>query len=263
MSNPKLVAHIGTHFPDSALPRIAEFGTKVHNVWVEARLDEEWTCAYRLLEQDGQIVVGELRVFPIEKRKRGEPARKPGEWSAKWLGVEAKAPPGGLTARKLRRVRFDDTRRFIGDALETIRGRVARNPSVAEILGAFRIYATEGMASTSGRKPLPAEEYTELAARYVAKVQVGVPEPIAELAAETHYERSRIRWALRRARDEGLLTGTSRGRAGGSLTDKALAILAERVHHDEERGGDDASQRPGRERQRRRRSGRVRAPLPN
>jgi hypothetical protein len=49
--------------------------------------------------------------------------------------------------------------------------------------------------------------------------------PIEELASELHRSTSHVRQLLAIARERGLLTATTRGRAGGSLTPKAREIL--------------------------------------
>jgi hypothetical protein len=209
----------------------AEFGAPVHEVWVESPLDSEWVAAFRLFEQEGQIVIGELRIHPAEEKHA-----KPGRWSAETerLGISAQVPEGGLTARKLRQVRFDATRDFIREALAEVRKRQRREKdpafakATAEMLASFGgVYDVETVKRRpkSGRRPWPDEEYAGLAARYVGKVQSGSARPIAELAKELHYSPARIRQALLTARRRGLLTDTRRGRAGGELTGKALAIL--------------------------------------
>src|SRR5262245_19968719 len=67
------------------------------DAWVEAELSDDWRIAYRLFAQDGQPVIGEVRIF----LKENDIARPPGEWSALVLGSKATVPRGGITARML------------------------------------------------------------------------------------------------------------------------------------------------------------------
>jgi hypothetical protein len=57
------------------------------------RCKDVWVAAYRLLVEEGRLIVAELRVFPAEQD------RDAGSWSGELLGDNAKAPRGGLTAR--------------------------------------------------------------------------------------------------------------------------------------------------------------------
>lgn len=69
--------------------------------------------------------------------------------------------------------------------------------------------------------------YAELAGAYLALLAEGDTTPIRTLAARGHVSESTIRNQLARARGElGLLTRSPKGKAGGTLTDKAKEILS-------------------------------------
>ena len=78
---------------------------KVPQIWLEAELDDQWRAAYRLVVQNGRLVLGEVRVLPLEGNifDRGDPYDY-GGWSAKFKGVFASVPEGGLRIRLLRNV---------------------------------------------------------------------------------------------------------------------------------------------------------------
>lgn len=76
-----------------------------------------------------------------------------------------------------------------------------------------------------GRAGRPDSDYALLAAEYVRQLESGERRPAHALADE--FGGSASLWANRisEARKRGLLTETSRGRAGGALTDKAVDLL--------------------------------------
>jgi hypothetical protein len=78
-----------------------------------------------------------------------------------------------------------------------------------------------------GRKGREDFEYAEIAALYVSKMGSGIE--VAQVADELGFSTSAVRNFLWEARRRVLLTPAPPGRAGGSLTPKARALLAERV----------------------------------
>lgn len=193
--------------------------SKVAEVWVETSLDDDWTAAFRLFERDGEVGVAELRVFPHENDRA-----TPGRWSAetKRLGLDAPVPGIGLTARTLRRVRFDAVRTYTRKAIGEVRSHRGEDDFV---IRHFRIFGAGATVQRGSGRAWTDEAYARLAANYVRLVEQGHSSPVAELATSENYSESRIRHALREARDRGLLSPTVRRRAGGTLTPKALALL--------------------------------------
>ena len=80
------------------------------SVWVEVPLAQGWMVAFRLSPQDGQPVIGEIRLFPDESNapyKDGTRWRRPaGRWSGDYPGASAAVPRGGITASVLRTIRM-------------------------------------------------------------------------------------------------------------------------------------------------------------
>src|SRR5688572_1200265 len=83
--------------PDELVDQVKVVGqkvvdvAKVEQVWLEVSLDDEWIAAYQVIPQQGQPVIGEVRVFPLESFKRQ--TRKAGEWIAgAALGLRASVP---------------------------------------------------------------------------------------------------------------------------------------------------------------------------
>ncbi len=208
----------------------AEYGEPVQEVWVESRLDSEWVAAFRLFEEEGDVVIGELRVFPAEPN-RGQPGR----WSAetKRRGVEAQVPAGGLTARAVRKLRFDETRQFVSDALVKVRGRRqkakgAERVLIESMLDSFRVYGAKAMTRPRSRRALADEDYAKVAALYVAKIRAGSARPITELSEDLRRSPGSVRQTLRTARRRGFLTSARSphpGRPVGELTERALEVL--------------------------------------
>lgn len=129
---------------------------RVREAWVEAPLGA-WVVAYRLVNQSGEPVVAELRVFPCEPGK----GRPPGRWSAEVLGVDASAPPGGIPADLLRHVRVTLFRSVAADFLRWLEqqpDQAAAKPTKAD--DAERL----APAAERGR---PDEFYAYLAKEYV------------------------------------------------------------------------------------------------
>ena len=103
----------------------------VRDAWIETTIGDGWMVAFRVFEQGGELVVGEIRVFPDEPDEGNPDAvayyptgeRQAGSWSAENLGDRAhqQVPKGGLTARKLRDVRFEAVREAVRELLARVR----------------------------------------------------------------------------------------------------------------------------------------------
>ena len=85
-------------------------GKVVRDCWLEQSVANGWVAAYRLVPQEGYPCVAEFRLFPRDVTARGENSgpsdNQPGEWAAERQGFTVPVPPGGLTARMLKSVRF-------------------------------------------------------------------------------------------------------------------------------------------------------------
>ncbi len=200
---------------------------------VEAGLSDSpgWAVAATFLRRDEGLVVGELKVFPDEgseadSRRTARIARRQpalGRWSRKPKALDGPAA-GGVTVRLLRQVPLPDlvveAHRWFAQEAQRADRRSGRGPSWALDLAAEPV--------RPGRAGRSDTYFAVWAARYAEKVAAGSPAPIAELAAEHGLGRGQVRDLIHKARGRGLLPGGLKGRAGGVLTEKARALLAER-----------------------------------
>lgn len=192
---------------------------EVREVWVEAPLEKEWIAAYRLVVQGGQPVVAEIRVFPREP----ETNIGPGHWSADVLGSEASAPPGGISARLLRKLKVGVHNRF---AVEQV--RLFTKLFGADIffdLATIPAPPNRKKKGQRGRRPLDKIVYARLARDYATAARTH-SKPIVVVAEKHGLPTSVVRDRVHIARDRHkFLTTTKQGRKGGVLTPAALEIL--------------------------------------
>jgi hypothetical protein len=162
-----------------------------------------------VVAQDGSPVVERVEVGP-----RG------GEFDHDQLATIRRAlPPGGLPLRAVRSLTFTD-------ALNAARQMLAEASDYT--LNRHRFTrATLDAPRRPGKKGRPDRYYAEVAAAYVQAIERGSRHPAQDVAARRNEKPQYIRSLLLVARDRGLLTGHGRGRAGGALTPKAKAILAQ------------------------------------
>lgn len=216
----------GTHlFVERRGPVDPDSSKLVEELWVERSLGDGWLAAFRLIPQDGQPVVAELRIFPEEEN----PKRKRGQWSAHMLGLDAIAPRGGLTARVIRRVRLEDVQSAFSEVIANLVQRFGSEtplPPLDPFLSRIRI---EEIARLANQRPGPAGRddtfYAAVAANYLARIRAGSKQPLKELSTELSRPTSHVRQLLATARDRGLLTRAVQGRAGGELTEAGRSAL--------------------------------------
>jgi hypothetical protein len=157
-------------------------------------------------------IVAEIRLFPKE-----QPRIRAGEWSAKWRGLKATVPAGGITAR-LARVKLGEHLRAAEKVFETF---LKHDPSSLASAG------FSAMPSTSRRGPkgLPDLLYAQVARDYMDACKAGSRSPALDVARRRRVRAPRVRRMLSEARRRGLLSGLTRRRSGGALTDRARMIL--------------------------------------
>ena len=198
--------------------------------------------AYRLMPgQFGQPVVAEIRVFPRESTE-GRPA---GEWSAEVLGVYAKSPQAGITAEVIRQVSVAEHRQVGREFAEWLSGvapdraskftiKVVPHSAKAPTRGAINTKLTEAKFKAvlptqkrkRGRPPIHGDQFfAELARDYAQRVAEGSAHPTKDLAESRSMSRVRMRALLNEARKRRLLSGTGRGRSGGTITERARTVL--------------------------------------
>jgi hypothetical protein len=189
-----------------------ERGEDGNRLWVEMPLGE-WGAAARIEAQDGQPVVAELRITPWRTFDPGT-----GKHS------DPATPPGGLTARQLRRLPLGELQRSAYGKLRMLHDRDASPDS---LLNADRL-GFEKLAKPDGRAARGDTFYAMVAARYLEAVADGSRSPVADTAAALEgFGRDYTRDVLNEARRRELLTRPAKGTAGGALTDRGRKALEE------------------------------------
>jgi hypothetical protein len=158
-----------------------------------------WRVVYRVVPQDGRPVASELRVYHV--------------------GPPSKLPPGGIPTRSvLRKIKPEEHLYEYAQELEV------RPRSLLQDLG-FDPERVGLGPMRRGRHGGTDEHYALFAADYEDLVAGHVRDPIAVLATKHRIAEATARTRLATARDRGLLTSASAGRAGGTLTPKANRLL--------------------------------------
>ena len=212
----------------------------VNTSWITTPIDDRWTVAYRLVPQDGQPVVAEVRVYPTEPNQQAR------EWSGVLRGTDAKVPRGGLTARRFRTITLgghlaQGTEAMGWAAREIERQRIALRragkevaPGVFEpdgVLGSFGFQRPSRETPTRRRGPgrpgRSPKECVRIASLYAAACARSSRRPVVDVAKRLNRDTFQVRDILQRARALNLLTRPLKGgAAGGILTDEARALLA-------------------------------------
>ena len=191
----------------------------LREAWVESVVGDQWMAAYRLVPGlHREPVIAEIRIFPRERTK----GRLPGRWSVEALGLDANIPEGGLSAEVVRQVRIGEHRQ-VGAAFSQWLGE--EQTTVQPTFGGQM--APPAQTPKRGRPPTRSETfYAKLAQAYAERVANGSPRPTADVARRRRLPATKVRDMLHQARQLGLLSSAGRGRRGGELTPKALAVLS-------------------------------------
>jgi hypothetical protein len=171
--------------------------------WQETDLESGWTVREDFTLEDGRRIVETLTIRPT-----------------------GAVPAGGITARLLRLVKVGQ----VGAGLRMAHAMAFGAEAAARLF--------EGMGWVSRprrrgrRQRLRADDtfYAELARDYVEWWQNGdEKKPTAKLAERRGVPSKLMRSHINLARRNGFLTETSRGKAGGQLTEKARRTLAQKA----------------------------------
>jgi hypothetical protein len=175
---------------------------------LDIELPQGWRARYTLVPQDGQAVVAELRVFREEQ-------------------LDPPLPRGGLTSRLLRQIPITAHLRI---ARKTWQQREDEGRNLFGLrydsLGAWGFTrAALQDPLRPGRKGHPDLLYAKLSSDYVRELARGTRNPVASIARRQHFSPSWVSQLIVRCRQKGFLTAAPVGRAGGQLTEAALAVL--------------------------------------
>ncbi len=173
-----------------------------------------WYVSAIFLEEGGQLVMAELKVFPgpgPRTDSKRSARRRPGEWSGRQDALQ-EVPDGGVSARLLRCIRLTDLQQLVMAELTTTPSSEGQGARSARV----------GRPGSAGR---PDRQYAEWAFRYAKKLAEGSRSPIKDLAAEHERSPGQVRDLIHDARVRGLLSKERQGRAAGSLTPKAIQLL--------------------------------------
>jgi hypothetical protein len=185
--------------------------------WIEVTLPGgAWRLALRVATQAGRMVVSELRVLPLEDYK----GRPPGTWSGEWRRPhKVTVPPGGITARLLRRIRLGDIGRHARAYMTSPSGWDA----FGRLLGGE--LHTPRRPGRARRRAPDDISLAQIANSYRDVRQTAPRRVIVALAAQLRLDEREVSQLVYRARKRGLLTSTKQGAAGGELTAKARRLL--------------------------------------
>ena len=194
------------------------------NLWVLANLGSSWQAAYRLVEQHGGVVVGEVRVLPIPGRTpKNRLPWTPGDWAGALKGVRATVPLGGITASILKSVRIGAHITECLTDLQPIWQASPESPTSSSPYSFLRWMGVTDMERRPpasrpgpGRRGLALAEYRRLAAAYIAAIRSGSRTPTQDAASALRIAPALARDRIYRARSLGLLGPTRKGRAGGT-----------------------------------------------
>ena len=196
-------------------------------MWFCVELRGGWTACYLLRGRDGRPVVVELRVLPspVNTAPDGSPVG------------HHEAPGDGLTAATLkdRVVMGRHVYELLPAAMQQSRGGVGATPvrdAEGRQLTLFDAFfgalgfnpSAKPRRGRRGPKPFPDRHYAALAADYVDACSSGSRSPVKDVATARGMTPAALRTALHRARNRGLLTRQTAGRAGGQLTRRAKRL---------------------------------------
>jgi hypothetical protein len=112
-----------------------------------------------------------------------------------------------------------------GEGAAVTRGSLGRPSGPHPVAHAFTTTMTS--RTRPGRRGHDDAYYLPIAARYVELIEQGVRKPVDQIADERGDRPTQVRDLVHQCRTRGLLTRGTRGRPSGTLTEKALRLLAE------------------------------------
>lgn len=201
----------------------------------ERPVEGGWRVAVHLALRDEQVIVAELRLFPDPYRSgrmsltayqwaenRGQGTRDGGwgTWSGQVEDLEA-ADAQGITKQLLRHLPLSEV---VAEAQTQWEIAASALEQLGLVEGGWAD-AIRGATSKPKRHKRPDSLYAHAAARYAALVRAGHRRPVQQMARESEFTVPAITEWIKESRARGFLTATTPGRAGGELTEKAIAVL--------------------------------------
>jgi hypothetical protein len=203
---------------------------KVSDLWMELPIGNEWTVAYRLvIQKDGELVVGELRVFPSEPTFS---SRSPGTWSGDFKGIAAVVPRHGLRGGIMKAIKPSVVTQQLDAVLASAR---TQHPGMESLwpkwkgapLG-VRNRMTPHRKAGVGRKPHSELFLATIAQQYVEALTSGLSNPVGRVAQIHDNKVATVRGWIYQSRERGFLVGArEQGRARGALSERAQSVLSE------------------------------------
>lgn len=195
--------------------------TFVDDVWIERPLGRlgTWLIAYRLALVGKRYELSEIRILPNEK---GRP--RAGEWRAAYQGIRAvpRVPFSWSLTNELTRRSYLAAKRELLENVRRQNAAAAFHNVIPETLPAKSREVNRG-----GRPPMSMKFLAEFAVEY-DEIENRRPREsrssIGLLAAKRGLSRQTIAAWIARARQEGLLEASRRGRRGGRATPRAVAL---------------------------------------
>ena len=170
-------------------------------LWQETDLADGWTFRETFAIQAGRRVVSALTIRP----------------------TSGTVPPDGISARLLRRIK-------VGQFAGGLHRRLAKyfgSKSADDVFDEFQWKSRKRRRRNRSRHRRAADRYyAELARDYVRLWQAGDRTPTHTLARRRRMRDEQVRSHIHLARANGFLTDTTRGKAGGMITEKARGELA-------------------------------------
>lgn len=196
--------------------------------WVQVHLESDWVAWYRLVLRKGRPVVAEVRVLPNDQHRSDH---------ATWSEDPEAVPADGVSGTALRSLRVTHA---IGLFKRFIKGweKLYGTETTERVFGRFG-FSIKGsrVERRPGRGGRPDLFYATWAAAYVQSVANGSRHPVTDLAVRPPVKIegfgpsddadavATVRAIVQEARRRELLTRGPAGKAGGELTEKALATL--------------------------------------
>ena len=233
----------GVEFEKTKDPRIVS--VVVPEIWTAVLhpANKAWYVAFRLVVQDTQPVIGEVRIFPTEDDADID------TWSAELLGVAAKVPSGGITARLIQATKTAGAVEKVAEQLRGVRLGIGARPEDQSLRAALDALAeklplkadSSGTKGKRGKPPKPHLFYAEFAQEYAQLVDSGERHPRTVIVSRKKRKypgltESKVRDIIRQARIRKILSNGMPGRPGGQLTPYGSDLLRQHATAEEQKG---------------------------